>query len=315
MSQRESDKQDVVIVGGGAAGLSTALVLARARRRVVVVDAGEPRNEPAAHLHGFLSRDGMKPSELLSTGREEVEGYGGRVLKTQVTGLERQASGEFLVHLSEDAILSARAIVVATGLKDMIPDVPGLRGQWGHTVLHCPYCHGYEVRDTPLGVLGGYARELSLHQVQLLRQWSADITFIPNGIVLNEDERARMRALRVDVVDGEPVNVHGGSEQLRVELADGRNIDLRAMFIAPQPAPQDDLLRDLGCVEAENGWIVADAAGRTSVRGVWAVGNVVDPRAQLITAAGAGSVLAIALNSELIEEEVAQAMRHSVSTP
>jgi thioredoxin reductase len=142
---------DVVVVGGGAAGLSAALVLARARRTVVVVDAGMSRNAPAAHMHGFLSRDGMPPSDLLAAGRAEVAGYGGCLIEDTVVGLEPG----FQVRLANGSLLRARRVLVATGLRDELPDLPGVRERWGRDLLHCPYCHGYEVRHQPLGVLGG----------------------------------------------------------------------------------------------------------------------------------------------------------------
>jgi thioredoxin reductase len=141
---------DVVVVGGGAAGLSAALVLLRARRTVVLVDAGAPRNAPAAHMHGFLSRDGMPPRDLLTVGRAEVASYGGRLIDDTVVGIEPG----FQVRLANAAHLRARRILVATGLSDELPDIPGVRERWGRDLLHCPYCHGYEVRDQPLGVLG-----------------------------------------------------------------------------------------------------------------------------------------------------------------
>ena len=145
---------DIVVVGGGAAGLSAALVLVRARRMVVVVDAGAPRNAPAAHMHGFLTRDGMPPRELLAAGRAEVSGYGGRLIDDTVVAIEPG----FHVRLASGAHLRTRRVLVATGLRDELPDIPGVRERWGRDLLHCPYCHGYEVRDQPLGVLGAPPR-------------------------------------------------------------------------------------------------------------------------------------------------------------
>jgi thioredoxin reductase len=169
-----NEEYDVVVVGGGAAGLSAALVLARARRTVVVVDAGGPRNAPAAHMHGFLSRDGMPPRELLAAGMAEVSGYGGRLIDDTVVGVEPG----FQVRLANGAPLLGRRILVATGLRDELPDIPGIRERWGRDLLHCPYCHGYEIRDQPLGVLGG-APEAVQHAL-LVRQWSPDVILFPH---------------------------------------------------------------------------------------------------------------------------------------
>ena len=159
---------DVVVVGGGVAGLSAAMMLGRSRRRVVVVDAGEPRNAPSAHLHGFLSRDGMDPAELLATARREVVGYGGELLAGRVVGIDRLDGARFVVRLAEGGRLGTRAVVVATGLRDELPEIPGLRPRWGQDVHFCPYCHGYEVRDSALGVIGGEDRAFSLRQAQLI---------------------------------------------------------------------------------------------------------------------------------------------------
>ncbi|MCP2262545.1 thioredoxin reductase (NADPH) [Streptoalloteichus tenebrarius] len=300
---------DVVVVGGGAAGLTAAMVLARACRRVAVVDSREPRNAPAAHMHGFLSRDGMPPAHLLAVGRGEVFGYGGEVVKDRVLGVERTPDQGFTVRLAEGPALTTRAVLVATGLRDELPEIPGVRERWGDDVLHCPYCHGYEVRGTAIGVLGGEARELSLHQALLLRQWTEDLVFFPNRIALTDEERERLAARGVRVVDGEVARVVVEEDRVRaVEMKDGREVPRTSVFVAPRFVPRDELLRSLGCAVGDNGWVSVDPTGRTSVPGVWAAGNVVDPRAQVITAAGAGSVAAIAINGFLVEEDVDRAV-------
>ena len=171
-------RYDVVVIGGGAAGLSAALVLARARRSVVVVDAGSPRNAPAAHMQGFLSRDGLPPQDLLTIGRQEVRGYGADIIDSTVAAVARCARSTFEVRLADETVLTARRILVATGLLDVLPDIPGVRERWGRDLLHCPYCHGYEVRDQALGVLGGMKD--SVQHAQLIRQWSADVVFFPH---------------------------------------------------------------------------------------------------------------------------------------
>jgi thioredoxin reductase len=293
------DEFDVVVVGGGAAGLNAALVLARARRRVVVVDGGDPRNAPAAHMHGFLSRDGMEPSRLLEVGRAEVAGYGGELVADRVTRIEEG----FAVHLAGGRMLRARRVLVATGLRDELPDVPGLRERWARDVLHCPYCHGYEVRDRPLGVLG------ALHLGLLLPQWSRDVVFFPHRGELSADEREQLLARGVRIADGEVTGLAVEGDVLRgVELAGGRVVPREVLFVGPRFVPRDDLLAGLGCATAEDGRVRTDPTGRTSVPGVWAAGNVVDPRAQVVTAAGMGSAAAIALNADLVQEDVQQAV-------
>jgi thioredoxin reductase len=299
------DGFDVVVVGGGAAGLNAALVLARARRRVAVVDAGDPRNAPSAHMHGFLSRDGMPPAQLLAAGRTEVAGYGGELVEDRVARIDEG----FAVHLAGGRTLRARRVLVATGLRDELPDVPGLRERWARDVLHCPFCHGYEVRDLPLGVLSGLAPEMAVHLALLLPQWSADVVFFPHRNELTADEREQLVARGVQLVDGEVTGLVVDDDALRgVELADGRVVPRAALFVGPRFVARDELLAGLGCATGDDGRVRTDPTGRTSVPGVWAAGNVVDPRAQVVTAAGMGSVAAIALNADLLQEDVQRAV-------
>jgi len=166
---------DVALIGAGAAGLSAALVLARAGRSVVVLDAGDPRNAPAAHMHGYLSRDGMPPSELLAAGRAEVSNYGGTILPGTVVELAPDDGTGFLVSLDAGERIAARRVLVATGLRDELPDIPNLWDRWARDVLHCPYCHGHEVRDQQLGVLGGTSD--AVRYAQLVRQWTQDLVY------------------------------------------------------------------------------------------------------------------------------------------
>lgn len=305
----ERMEYDAVVVGGGAAGLSAGTMLGRSRRRVAVVDDGQPRNAASGHLHGFLSRDGAAPGELLATGREEFLGYGGELLTERVDGVERGAGHGFVASLAGGKVLTTRSVLVATGLRDELPGIAGVREQWGETVLHCPYCHGYEVRDSPLAVLGGDNRPFTLHQAQLVRQWSSDVVFLPDRITLTADEHERLAARGVRVVEGEVARVLTQEDGASgVELADGRVLSRSAVFVGPGFVPHDELLTGLGCELGENGRVATDAAGRTSVDGVWAAGNVVDSPAQLINAAAAGSTAAVAINHYLLEADVEQAL-------
>jgi thioredoxin reductase len=294
---------DVVVVGGGAAGLSAALVLGRARRRVAVVDAGAPRNAPAAHMQGFLSRDGMPPADLLAAGRDEVIGYGVDVIDDRVLGIDPG----FAIRLAGGEMLKARRVLIATGVRDELPDIPGVHERWGRDLLHCPYCHGWEVRDQPVGVLG--TRPDAVQHGLLVRQWSDDVVFFVHTLDLGSDELARLEARGVQIVRGEVARLVVESDRLTgVGLADGRLVPRTAVFIRPVNVPHpDDLLAPLGCDMDPAGFPIVDSSGRTSVAGVWAAGNVVDPRLQVITSAGAGSAAAIAINGDLVQEDVERA--------
>jgi thioredoxin reductase len=294
---------DVVVVGGGASGLSAALVLVRARRTVVLVDAGAPRNAPAAHLHGFLSRDGMPPRELLAAGRSEVSSYGGRLIDDTVVAIE----AGFQVRLASGSRLGARRILVATGLRDELPEVPGVRERWGKDLLHCPYCHGWEVHDQPLGVLGG-APEAVQHAL-LIRQWSPDVTLFPHTDAVGPEQREHLTARGIGIVEGTVARLVVDNDQLQgVELDGGTVVPRTAVFVRPRFLPNADLLTGLGCAVDADGWVIHDPVGRTSVAGVWVAGNAADPRAQVISAAGEGSAAAIALNADLVDEDVERAL-------
>src|SRR5258708_25156794 len=206
---------DVVVVGGGAAGLSAALVLGRARRRVAVVDGGAPRNAPAARMQGFLARDGTPPADLLAAGRAEVTGYGVQLIRDQVASIEPG----FVVRLGSGQVLNARRIVIATGVTDELPNIPGVRERWGRDLLHCPYCHGWEVRNQPLGVLGTLPG--SVQHALLVRQWSEDVIFFANTYDSSPAELAQLEARGVQVVRGEVTRLVVDADRLTgVELAD-----------------------------------------------------------------------------------------------
>ncbi|MFH9263096.1 NAD(P)/FAD-dependent oxidoreductase [Streptomyces sp. NPDC017546] len=298
---------DVIVIGGGAGGLNAALVLARARRTVAVVDAGEPRNAPSAHMHSFLSRDGVPPLTVLEVGRAEIARYGAVHVDGRVDQVEAAETGGYVVRLAGGATLDARHVVLATGLHDELPDLPGVRAMWGQDVHFCPYCHGYEVRDQPIVVLG--VHPASPGQALLLRQWSSHITYVPHGRPLTDEERERMDARGVEVAEGTVSTLLAKDGRLNaVELTDGRTLECAGVFLFPTMTPNDGAFDGLGCEKNEQGWLVTDRAGRTSRPGLWAVGNVVDSRAQAVTAAGMGAAAAFALNHDLVDEEIERAL-------
>ncbi|QNN52967.1 NAD(P)/FAD-dependent oxidoreductase [Nocardioides mesophilus] len=306
---------DVVVVGGGAAGLSAALVLGRARRRVAVVDAGQPRNAPAAHMHGFLGSDGLPPAELLARGRTEVASYGVELVAGAVTAVapsegaptSTSARRRFQVTLNDRSVLETRAVLVTTGLRDEVPDVPGVRERWGRDLLHCPYCHGYEVADQPIGILAGDPATTaeSLAHAHIVRQWSDDVVFFANGATLTAAQREELVARAIGIVDEPVVSLAVEDDHLTgVVIAGGRNVPRTAVFVRPRFVPNDSLLVDLGCTVRDTGWVQVDGTGATSIPGVWAAGNATNPRAQVITAAGEGSAAAIAINNNLVDEDL-----------
>ena len=307
------ESYDVLVVGGGAAGLSAALVLGRARRKVLVVDSGAPRNAPAAHMHGFLSRDGMPPAGLLTVGRHEVRGYGPTITTGAVSELVKSADG-FEARLDDGQHVGARRVLVATGLRDELPDIPGLRERWGRDVLHCPYCHGWEVRDKVLGVL--WNGPDTVRFANIVRQWTSDLVLFAPDDVLAEADRPLLAARSVRVVEGGVDRVVVEGDHLAgVLMRDGRSVTRDALFVPPRLVPNDSLLTGLGCLKDDLGRVVVEVNGNTSAPGVWAAGNVSNPRAQVVTAAGEGSAAAISINADLVDDDVREAVHGSLEAP
>ena len=297
---------DVIIIGAGSAGLSAGLVLARAQAKVLLIDSGAPRNAPAEAMHGFVSRDGIAPAEFLAAGRQEVSRYGGSILRGAVDSVATRDDGSFAVTVAGGRVEIARALLVATGLTDELPHIPGLDDWWGTRVHHCPYCHGYEVLNQTIVVIGGSQKDMSLKQAALLRRYSEHVSLVTNGMEITTTERSRLAAFGIHVIDGSVSRIVGPTGSLdAVVLTDGTSISCDAVFIAPRQHPNDGVLRSLGCeVDPATGFVAANGFGQTSVAGVWAAGNVVTPTAQVITAAGAASASAIAINGWLLNKDL-----------
>jgi len=312
-----TDKYDVVVVGGGAAGLSGALALGRARRTVLVVDAGDPRNAPAGHVHNYLGREGTPPAELLEIGRAEVAAYGVEVRRGRVTTATRAGTGTgFELTLDDGSTVSARRLLVTTGLTDVLPDIPGLAERFGRDVLHCPYCHGFEVRDQAIGIVASNA--FAVHGAQLWGQWSADVTlFLNDSLVLSDEDAEKLAARGVTVVEGAVAEVVVQDDRLvGVRLQDGAVVPRQALVAGPRFVANSELLTSLGLEPqamemngAVFGYAVpADPNGGTAVPGVWVAGNVTDLRAQVISAAAGGLNAGAMINMDLIQEETAAAV-------
>ncbi|MEV5171091.1 NAD(P)/FAD-dependent oxidoreductase [Streptomyces flaveolus] len=305
----ENNSYEVVVVGGGAAGLSAALVLGRSRRRTLVVDAGEPRNAPSAHMQGYLSRDGMSPAEFLAVGREEIARYGVELVRDRVVDVTRE--GDFTAVLASGRTVRARQLVVATGLKDELPPVPGLAERFGRDVVHCPYCHGWEVRDLPTGVLA--TSPLSVHQALMVTQWSKDVRLFLHEVgesELTDQDLQRLATAGVAVVPGEVAELVITDDRLTgVRLAgdgpsgEGTVHDLEVLYAAPRAVPNNDLLIRLGAELRETpfgSYPVIDERGLTTVPGLWAAGNASGFAEQVINAASRGYRAGAAINGELL---------------
>ncbi|WP_415646642.1 NAD(P)/FAD-dependent oxidoreductase [Stackebrandtia soli] len=308
MIEELNEHYDVVVIGGGAAGLNGALMLARARRSVAVIDAGSPRNAPAEGVHGLLGREGMPPGELLERGRGEVRGYGGQVVPGEVDVVARDGD-DFDVTLVDGRRTRARRLLVTSGVVDELPDIAGLREHWGIDVVHCPYCHGWEIRDQAIGVLA--LGPLAVHQALMFRQWSDDVVFLTHTAPPpTVEDVERLAARGIPVVNGEVVGLEVDDGRLSgVRLRDGRVIARSAVAAAPRTTVRGAFLDGLGLRPVEHpagvgNFIPSDAGGGSDVPGVWVAGNITEPMSQVGASAAAGAMAGAQINADLINEEV-----------
>jgi thioredoxin reductase len=312
---------DVAVVGGGFAGLSAALTLVRARRQVVVVDNGRPRNAPAAHSHGFFTRDGVPPLAMLEIGRGEIRGYGADIVTGTATTLNRTSDGWFTVGLDDGTAIVARRVLVSTGLVDELPEIPGLADRWGRDVVHCPFCFGWELRDARLGVLSSTSQH-TVAQALMWRQWSPHITVLQHcaAAPAAEDLREQLAARGIDVIEGRVVGVEVLADRLRgVLLHDGRRVELDAVVVGQWMQARHALLDDLGVGLVDHPAGIgsaarADATGMVAP-GVWVAGNTADVTLGVLQSAASGVSAAAAINADLTTEDTARAVaRHRQAT-
>lgn len=310
---------DVAVVGGSAAGLAAALQLGRQRRSVIVVDSGEPRNAPAPHMHGYLGYEGRSPSTLLSTGREEVRSYGGEVLAGRVTQVVRTDDDRFRVELVGGHTIVARRVLAATGLVDQLPDIDGLAPRWGRDVIHCPFCHGFEVRDERIVLIVTHA--MGLHPANLFRQLTAQLTVVlQEPVDVDRAELDSLRAGGVNIVDG-PVSrilTDATGRVTAVELADRDRIDADAVAVGPRSTARAEPFMALGLRTAAHptglgDFVETNATGETAVPGLYAAGNVTDPSQQVLQAAAQGSRVGAMISFSLADEDIRAASRPSAN--
>jgi len=292
---------DVVVVGGGPAGLSAALILARCRRHVVVCDAGRPRNAAAAHSHGFLTRDGMPPLDLLACGRDELRRYDVEVRPDEVTAIEPTADG-VVVRLADGTRLAARKALLATGVTDVLPDLPGFGEFYGTSIHHCPYCDGWENRDRALAVYGR-PDEASGLALDLLT-WSRDLLVCTDGVRLTPKSRARLAAAGIPVRTEKIDRLEGADGRLaRIVFVRGPAVARQAMFFNTGQGQRSPLAGQLGCRFTSTGHVRCDRKGRTGVPNLFIAGDANGDVQFVVVAAAEGAKAAVAINKELQEDE------------
>ncbi|KAA9333031.1 NAD(P)/FAD-dependent oxidoreductase [Hymenobacter busanensis] len=298
---------EVVVVGAGCAGLSAALVLGRCRRRVLLCDGGKTRNAPSPAVHGFLSRDGIKPQELLRLGREQLQPY--TTVESReacVAQTERDPeTGSFRVTLDSGRCVTTRKILLATGIADVLPPIEGMRELWGVGVLHCPYCHGYEVSDQPVAV---YGRNKSAAGFALLiSRWSKDVVVCTDGWTgMSEHSRHRLKRHGIALYE-QPIRRLAGRRDgslRQLEFADGSSLPRQALFIHPDQQQRSNIADQLGCRRLQrSGAVWVDKKIMTTVPGVYAAGDTTPAAQQALVAAAEGAQAAISINEQLTREE------------
>ncbi len=289
---------DVVIIGGGAAGSSAALVLGRARARVLLIDAGQPSNTPSTGIGGLLGNDGTNPAEFYQRAADELDAYATITRRSaMVTAIHPNDTPRWRLELGDTDTIHSDRILLATGMNYSLPDIDGIEPRWGSSVFHCPFCHGWEHRDQPLAVLGGPAE-----RALLLRRWTDDLTLITDGTTPDDEQREQLENAGIRILEGEVAALHGpGRELEEISLTDGTRVAVTGMLVpAPHQIRHPSLLERLGLDTTPTGHLTADAFGATSVPGIWAAGDLTHPVSSVARAIAGGSNAAIAITRDLV---------------
>lgn len=277
--------------------------LGRSLRKVLVIDSGQPCNRQTPHSHNFLTHDGKPPAEIAALGREKMEKYGTIRFHEGLAVQGRKTEAGFEVATSEGTIFSARKLIFASGIRDLLPDIPGFSGCWGISVIHCPYCHGYEVRSQKTGLLGNGDSGFEL--VKLISHWTDDLTLFTNGrSTLSAAQEAKIRERGAGIVETPVRSIeHSGGRMRELVLEDGSTVALTALYARVPFAQHCDIPHQLGCELTEHGLIKVDILHRTSVPGVFAAGDNSSPLRSVSCAVAAGTVAGAGVNHELIDED------------
>lgn len=291
---------DVVVIGGSYAGLAGALALGRAIRRVLVLDSGQPCNRQTPHSHNFLTRDGSTPAELAAIARAQVLAYPTVQHRAEAATKVQGTDNDFRVTTASGAVMGARKLLFATGVRDLLPALPGFAESWGISVIHCPYCHGYEYRGQPTGIL--MQGDMAVEQARLVRNWTDKLTIFTDGPATFEPAQQQLLANLPAAVVTTPVQAlaHRAGYLSHVVLADGRQLPLSALYARPPFEQHCALPLALGCAHTETGHLVVDGFQTTSVPGIYAAGDATTPMRSVSSAVAAGTLAGAMLNRELL---------------
>lgn len=295
----ENGRYDVIIIGGSYAGMSAALQLVRARRRVLIIDGGKPRNRNARVAHGFLGREGLPPADIASQARDELLRYPTLtwLTGTAVSAQAIEDGGSFEITVEEGQTFVSDRVILAHGVTDDLPDIDGIGERWGRSVFHCPYCHGYEIFEGRIGVMG-CAKDGGAAQALLLCDWGRITLFCSQASArIDAEQQARLEACGVVIESAQVTRVE---DTATVVLADGRRVEVDALFISPHSRLSTDLAEQLGCELKDGGCITTDSAKQTTVPGVFACGDAARMAGSIALAVGEGALAGVAVHHSLM---------------
>jgi thioredoxin reductase len=300
---KEDNQYDVIIVGGSYSGLAAGMALGRALRKVLIIDSGNPCNKQTPHSHNFLTNDGKTPKEIASLARQQVQKYNTvDFLDAFVTAGTKTDNG-FIITVQSGEIFAAKKLIFATGIKDIMPNIPGFAECWGISVLHCPYCHGYEVRHQKTGILAN--GDNGFEFATLLSNWTNDLTLYTNGnSTLTEQQRAKLQKHSIDITETEIERLeHKNGYIQNIIFNDGKKVPMKALYARLPFVQHSDIPQSLGCELTTEGYIKIDAAHRTTIYGVFACGDNTTRMRTVANAVSMGTTTGLMVNKELIEEE------------
>ncbi|MFC5408588.1 NAD(P)/FAD-dependent oxidoreductase [Larkinella bovis] len=294
---------DVIVIGGSYAGLSAALVLGRSLRTVLVLDNGQPANQQTPHSHSFLTRDGETPATLSAIARQQALAYPSVQLREATATTAQRTEGGFSVTIETGEIFNARRLVLATGLKDLLPPLPGFADCWGISVLHCPFCHGFEVKDKTVGVLAN--GDTGFEMAKLIRHWNPGLCLYTNGpSTLSAFQTAELQRHGLSIQETPVIALQHQNGRLQaLRLADGSTVPLDALYARPALRQASNLAEQLGCRLDENGLVIVKEMGKTTVEGVYAAGDTHSMMRQVAVAAASGLRAAASIQKELIDDD------------
>ncbi len=298
----EANKFEVIIVGGSYSGLSAAMALGRSLRKVLVIDAGKPCNLQTPHSHNFLTQDGRKPAEISTIAREQVEQYDTISFFSGYAVSAKKVAEGFEIHTEAGEVFQSKKLILASGVKDIMPQIPGFTECWGISVIHCPYCHGYEVRNQKTGILanGDFAFEFG----KMIANWTGDLTLFTNGkSTLTDEQTAKLTAKGITVIETEIVHIdHTDGKIKQLVLKDGSKIPLQALYAKAGFEQSSNIPSSLGIELTDHGHIKVDPMQKTSIPGIYACGDSTSQFRSVSYAVSTGTMAGAACNKELIDE-------------